>query len=52
MAYTVRDIEKEPAAYDDLIKLTGEGACPVILFENGEYVRGFDQPAIDRHLGA
>ena len=51
VAYTVRDIEKEPAAYNDLVKLTGEGACPVILADSGEYVRGFDQPAIDRLLG-
>ena len=52
VAYKVRDIEKEPAAYDELMKLTGEGACPVILADSGEYVRGFDQPAIDKLIGA
>ena len=48
----MRDIEKDPAAYDELVKLTGEGACPVILADSGEYVRGFDQPAIDKLIGA
>lgn len=48
----MRDIEKEPAAYEDLVKLTGESACPVILGDSGEYVRGFDQPAIDKLIGA
>ena len=52
VSYTVRDIEKEPAAYNDLVKLTGEAACPVILAESGEYVRGFDQAAIDKLIGA
>ena len=52
VAYKVRDIEKEPAAYEDLVKLTGESACPVILGDSGEYVRGFDQPAIDKLIGA
>ena len=51
VAYEVRDIEKEPGAYEDLLKLTGDGSCPVINADNGQYVRGFDQPAIDKLLG-
>ena len=51
VAYEVRDIEKDPGAYDDLLKLTGDGSCPVIKADSGQYVRGFDQPAIDKLLG-
>ena len=50
--YEVRDIEKDPAAYEALVQLTGEASCPVIRADSGAYVRGFDQAAIDKLIGA
>ena len=48
--YVVRDIDKDPAAYRELIDLTGDGACPVIATDAG-YVRGFDQAGINKLVG-
>jgi glutaredoxin len=47
--YTERDVDFDPAARDELLKL-GAGNTPVTVID-GEVVVGFDEEAIDELLG-
>ena len=47
--YTERDVDVDPAARDDMLKL-GASATPVTVID-GEVVVGFDEEAIDELLG-
>jgi glutaredoxin len=47
--YTERDVDAEPAARDEMMKL-GATATPVTVI-NGEVVIGFDEESIDELLG-
>ena len=47
--YVERDVDVDPAARDDMLKLGAEGT-PVTVID-GEVVIGFDEEAIDELLG-
>lgn len=47
--YTERDVDVDPAARDDMLKL-GASATPVTVID-GEVIIGFDEEAIDELLG-
>ena len=47
--YTERDVDVDPAARDDMLKL-GASGTPVTVID-GEVVVGFDEEAIDELLG-
>jgi glutaredoxin len=47
--YTERDVDIDPAARDDMLKL-GAQSTPVTVID-GEVVVGFDEEAIDELLG-
>jgi glutaredoxin 3 len=49
-AFTVRNIEEDPAAYDELLAL-GFKVVPVTLVD-GDAITGFDEPALRRALAA
>jgi len=51
VAYTERDVAADPAAAQELQRLTGQRAVPVIQLD-GQVVVGFDRRALDRLLGA
>jgi glutaredoxin len=45
-------IDEDHKALQEVINLTGSAGVPVTLFENGEYVLGFDREKIDEQLAA
>ncbi len=47
--YTERDVDTDPTARDDMLKLSASGT-PVTVID-GEVVVGFDEEAIDELLG-
>jgi glutaredoxin len=47
--YTERDVDMDPTARDDMMKLGAQGT-PVIVID-GEVIVGFDEEAIDELLG-
>src|SRR5262245_34783431 len=49
--FTERDVAADPAAAQELQRLTGQRAVPVIQLD-GQTVVGFDRRALDRVLGA
>lgn len=51
IAYVARDIEADPAAYDDYRALGGTGAVPLLVI-HGESMFGFNADAVDHRLFA
>ena len=47
--YTERDVDVDPSARDDMLKL-GASGTPVTVID-GEVIVGFDEEAIDELLG-
>lgn len=51
VAYTVRDIEKDEGAMDELLAKVGGTTSSIPVTDiNGEIIRGFDRVAIDAAL--
>lgn len=49
VAYTEKDIEKEPKYAEEAVEKSGQMGIPVILIDN-EVIVGFDKPKIDAAL--